>query len=82
MSEEIKIIVKENVVLYYPDDEKGVFVCLTGSQVGVKIRLNGEWYGSYVVYAKPKLGADDVKDAANALFQEILTEVLKKGGAE
>lgn len=67
---EIKIIVKENYSRHiFPLGEENEMI----STVGVRILNNGEYYGSYIVYEKPKLDVVDVVEAANNLLCELLS---------
>ncbi len=68
--EEIKIIVKENFSRHiFPLGEENEMI----STVGVRILKNGEHYGNYIVYEKPKLEVVDVVEAANKLLCELLS---------
>ena len=72
---EIKIIVKENYEILGKDEETGEVLCQIVSSVGVKILNNGEHFGDFVIFPKPKLEATDVAESANELLCELLSSL-------
>ena len=75
--EDIRIIVKENVVRYDLDEETGKVIEMLFSTVGAKLTSDGEQYGTYIVFNKPTLEVHDVVEAANEIFERLITHWQK-----
>lgn len=70
--EDVKVIVKENVKRKCYNVEIDDFVDEIVSMVGVKVRVNGEEYGEYILFKKATLTVPEVVEAVNELLTELL----------
>lgn len=70
--EDIEVIVKENVKRKCYNVEIDDFVDEIVSTVGVKVRVNGEEYGEYILFKKATLTAPEVVEAVNELLTALL----------